>query len=870
MRKKKTAPETASEQDQLSAVVDTLAKQKQGDTPAPKTKKQLRAERRAEKARIRSDRALRKKAKKLVIPRTVQETIPYSRVYPDSGIIETADGVFTKTYILEDINYKAAKDEAQDEIYRNYSDFHNSFDSGMVYQIMTIQQAMNVVELEANTLMKMEMDERDAMREEYNNTIRKHIREVNHLRVKNRYATVSAKASSYEQALSLFNRLDGDIVRNFKRIGGAVATPLSSARRLELLHDIYNPNSVGLFGNSMHYDRDGKLVFDKEKFRFDIMRRMGLSTKDVIAPPSFTFKSDYGMVGSVYFRVLFLKTFPQQVQDDLLREITDADCKMVTTLTYRPIDMDSAIKMVKNDIINVNANMIDKQKQASKSGYSVDLINPDLKSAVEEANALLEDLTARNQKMFFMNMVIVHFADSKKQLDLDTKAIQDIGAGRLVNIQPLTWQQENGLNACLPLCTNKLEIWRTLTTESAAVFMPFVNQELFDRSGGMYYGINAISRHLIILDRRLRKNGNGLILGSPGSGKSLAAKLEILHVFLSSKDVIIVIDPEGEYYRMAELLGGEVIKIAPGSGIHINPFDNELTIHDDTRDLVTQKSDFISSIFDSIMGSFSVSPTQHSVIDRCVELCYGPYFASYDASTGTYDKSKVPTLVDFYECLREQPGYEAMQLADALEIYAVGSLDFFAQKTNVEYTKRFVVYDISEISNTMKSFGQLVVLDNIWNRMVSGRKEGRNVWFYIDEVYLLFKSGYSTEFLRNLYKRARKYGGIPTGITQNVTDILKNETARTMIANCEFVQMLSQSADDQAALASILPISPSEMTYITNAPPGQGLIYDGVHIVPFINEVDKNSKIYEAMTTNLAEVKAIEDRKKAEKAVQTG
>lgn len=389
MRKKKNAPETASEQDQLSAVVDTLAKQKQGDTPAPKTKKQLRAERRAEKARIRSDRALRKKAKKLVIPRTVQETIPYSRVYPDSGIIETADGVFTKTYILEDINYKAAKDEAQDEIYRNYSDFHNSFDSGMVYQIMTIQQAMNVVELEANTLMKMEQDEGDAMREEYNNTIRKHIREVNHLRVKNRYATVSAKASSYEQALSLFNRLDGDIVRNFKRIGGAVATPLSSARRLELLHDIYNPNSVGLFGNSMHYDRDGKLVFDKEKFRFEIMQRMGLSTKDAIAPPSFTIQSDYGMVGSVYFRALFLKTFPQQVQDDLLREITDADCKMVTTLTYRPIDMDSAIKMVKNDIINVNANMIDKQKQASKSGYSVDLINPDLKSAVEEANALL-------------------------------------------------------------------------------------------------------------------------------------------------------------------------------------------------------------------------------------------------------------------------------------------------------------------------------------------------------------------------------------------------------------------------------------------------------------------------------------------------
>lgn len=863
MKRKENTPATLPEYDHLNAVVDTLSDQKKLEAPVKKSRKQRREEKKDLKARKRSDKALKKKAKKLVIPKTVQETIPYTRVYPESGIIETADGVFTKTYLLDDVNYQVAKDEEQTEMFLKYAEFMNAFDAGTTFQITVNQQAMNIAEFEASTLLEMQGDGLDYLREEKNAELREKIREGKNELIKQKYVTVALRASSYDAALTAFTRQDSEVIQNVKKIGGAIATPISTAKRLELLHDIYNPDSVGLFGNNMCYDSHGTLVFDKDNFSFDIMRRMGLTTKDVIAPNSFSFKSTYGRVGSMYFRALFMKTIPQSLKDNFLKELTDAECKMVTSLTYQSIDMESALKMVKNDIVNVNANMIDKQKQASKSGYSVELINPELKSAVEEANALRDDLTAKNQKLFFLTLVIVHFAESEEQLDSDTKAIQAIGRRHLVDIRPLAYQQEIGLNASLPLCVNRLEIRRSLITESAAVFMPFVNQELNDRNGGMYYGINAVSHNLILLNRRNSKNGNGMILGASGSGKSMSAKQEMMIVLLSSQDVVIVIDPEGEYHRMAELLGGEVIKIAPGTGVHINPFDIEMNVQGDNDDPISQKSDFFCSICDTIIGPYGLNSSQRSLVDRCVRKSYEPYLNSFDPNTGMYDKEALPTLLTFYDLLRKQPGYDALQVADALEIYATGSQNLFAYPTNVEYTKRFVVYDISEISNSMKSLGQLVVLDNIWNRIVSGRKEGRHVWFFIDEVYLLFKNASSAEFLRNLYKRARKYGGIPTGITQNVTDILENDIARTMISNCEYVQMLSQSAQDRAQLGELLRISPTEMDFITNASPGRGLIYDGIHIVPFINQINKETKQYEAMTTNMAEIKAIENRAKA-------
>lgn len=851
MRKQNMRPE----EEHLSQVVDTISRQREpGDSPqAPK--KETGREKRARK---RSEKALRKKAKTLILPRTVQETVPYARVYPDSGIIETEDGIFTKSYLLDDVNYQAAKDEEQTEMFLKYAEFLNSFDAKSRFEITVVQQSINLAEFEAETMLEMTGDNLDPLRQEQNEILRGKIREGRNELIRNKYITVSLPAPSYEDALTAFARQDTDVVSNIKKIGGATAQPMSSAKRLELLHDIYNPDSVGLFGNNMTVDQHGELVFARENFRFDILRKMGLTTKDMVAPDSFQFHSGYGMVGSLYFRALFMRALPQSLKDTFLKELTDANCKMVTSLTYQPIDGQSALKMARDNIRNTNAEMIKKQEVASRSGYSPDLVSPELRSASEEAEALRDDLTGKNQKLFYLTLVIVHFADTLEQLNSDTKTIQAIGRRHLVEIKPLTYQQENGLNACLPLCCSKLEIRRSLITESAAVFMPFVNQELNDRNGGIYYGNNAVSHNLILHNRRNSKNGNGMILGQPGGGKSMAAKGEMLNVLLSSDDTVIVIDPDGEYYRMAELLGGEVIRIAPGAGIYLNPFDIEMKLDEDP---ITIKSDFISSMCETILGDrYGLTAGQKSIIDRCVKRVYEPYLNSFDPTTGKYSRDKLPTLLDFYSLLREQDGYEALQLADGLEIYATGSLDIFAHRTNVEYRKRFVVYDISKIGSSMKSLGLQVILDNLWNRMAATHQEGRYTWVYIDEIYLLFQNAASAEFLRQFYKRDRKYGGIATGITQNVTDVLESDIARTIISNCEFLLMLSQAPLDRAQLGELLSISPTQMDYITNAGPGQGLLYDGVHLVPFINDVPKESKQYAAMTTKPSEVKAIEEQ----------
>ena len=848
----------------LSEVVDVLLDQKGKKGNNKKSKNTKSSDKKSSSNKRRSARALRKKAKKLVIPKTVQDSIPYFRVYPETGIIETVPGEYTKSYLLDDVNYQVAKDEEQTEMFLKYAEFMNSFDPSTRFQITINQKNMNLDEFEAETMLPMEEDGLDDLRIERNKLIRDKIREGKNELVKEKYLTVMTTAQNYEAALTIFARLDVEIVENIKKIGGAIAHPIPSGKRLEILHDIYNPDFVGLFGNQMTYDSHGNLVFAKDKFSFDIMRRMGLSTKDVVGPDSLSFKTDHGMVGGKYFRALFMQTVPQSLKDRFLKDLTDMEANMVTSLIYQPIDGHTAIKMARQDIVNTNANMIEKQKQASKSGFSVELINPELKAASDEANALRDDLTSKNQKLFYLTLCIVHFADTKEQLDSDTKAIQAIGRRHLVTIKNLSYQQENGLDSVLPLCSNKLMIRRSLTTEGCAVFMPFVNQELNDRDGGMYYGNNAVSHNLIMLNRRNSKNGNGFIFGTPGSGKSMSAKQEMLTVLLSSKDDVIVIDPEGEYYPMAEMLGGEVIRVAPGSNVHINPFDIDLNC-DGEDDPITIKSDFIGSICETILGDrFGLTPGQRSLIDRCVKKVYEPYINSRDPKTGEYDKDMLPTLVDFYNLLRDQAGYDAMQLADGLEIYVTGSQNLFAHPTNVEYSKRFVVYDIKEIGNAMKSLGLLVVLDNIWNRIVAGREQGKNVWFFIDEIYLLFKVESSAEFLRNLYKRARKYGGIPTGITQNVSDLLENNTARTMISNCEYIQMLNQAPLDRAQLAELLNISPTQLGFITNAFPGHGLIYDGTHIVPFVNQLPKNTKQYEAMTTKLSEVKEREERKREE------
>lgn len=867
MTKKKYNTEAIDESAQLEAVVDHMVAQK---CPLPKEEKSQEKPKESLKqkaARKKAERLLHRKSQKLKIPKTVQDSIPYQRVYPDCGIIETQNGVFCKSYLLNDINYYAANDEDQADMFLKFADLLNFFDPSMRFQISEHQQQLNTAEFESQCLLPITGAEHDELRKDLNNLLRSKIRAGKNELVQYKYLTVSMNASSYEAAESAFSRLDTEIINNVKAIGGAIAEPLSTSRRLEILHDIYNPNQVGLFGNVMKQTDEGKLIFEEDKFSFEIMRKMGLHTKDMIGPDSFTFKRDYGMVGSAYFRALFPKTYPQTIKDRFLKELSDADCKMVISMTYQPIDTVAASKMIRNDRVNAYASLVDRQKKASKSGYSPDLVSPELKDHIRDNEILHDDVTNKNQKLFYQTFVLVHFADSLEQLNADTEKLQGIARGKfLTELKSLSWQQENGLNTCLPLCYNQLKIKRTMITENAAAFIPFVNQELNDRRGGIFYGINAISKNMIILNRRLYKNGNGVILGSPGSGKSMGAKLEMLFVYLCSHDSIVVIDPEGEYKRLAELLGGEVIRIAPGSNVHINLFD--INMNTDSRDdPIKIKYDFICSVCETIIDDkhkLGLTAGQKSIIDRCIRKIYEPYISSYDPETETYNEDLIPTLKEFYYEVRRQDGFEAMQLADALELYAVGTQDIFAHKTNVQYNTRFVVYDISDIGSSMKALGELVVLSTVWNQIVAGRKSGHNLWFYIDEIWLLFQNQLSAEFIRDLYKRARKYGGIPTGITQNVSDMLENDIARTMISNCEFVQMLSQGATERAQLGALLNISPTQMEAITNSPSGHGLLYNGKSIVPFISEIPKDTVLYKAMTTTMSEVTEIEKQEKAE------
>lgn len=857
--KNKKAVITDEEADALTVSVASLNERKSNkkdkkQKDKKKNKKPLSPNKKLKKAK--------KQAKKIKIPRTVQDSIPYEQVYEEDGIIETSKGVFTKSYLLKDVNYQIAKPKEQEEMFQKYGDFLNGFDPTTHFEISIIQKKINMSDFESKVMLKEEDDGLDELRHEYNDLIRNNLLEGKNNLVKEKYLTVSIKALSYSEAQAKFAKLDNEINTDIKKIGNSSATVVPTAKRLEILHDIYNDVEDSEFCNNFVQNEKGRFVPAEEKFSFKIMRQSGLTTKDMIGPASMKFENDYGMLGDKYFRALYLRTLPTFLGDTVLRDITDTDCNMITSMFFEPVDPQEAIKLARNQVRNINSNLAERQQKSSQRGISPELISPELRDASEEAHELLRDLTGKNQKLFYTTFVIVHFADTKEQLELDTKSIMSIGRGLVCDIKKLVYQQENGLNTALPLALNQLHIKRSLTTESAAVFMPFVNQELNDTDGGLFYGTNSISGNLALFNRIKRKNANGFIFGQPGSGKSMAAKFEAFRVYIARpKDRVIIVDPEGEYGPLAKLLGGEVIRISPGKDVHINPFDLEMNYNSED-DPMAIKSDFIASLCETISGDrFGITQVQRSIIDRCVNILYRPYLESRDPETNQYDKSKLPTLVDFYNLLREQRGYDAMQLADGLEMYVTGSFNFFAHRTNVEYTKRFVVYDIKDIGTNMTALGLQVVLDNIWNQVVAGRDEGRYTWFFADEIHLLFKNRSSAIFLRDLYKRARKYGGIPTGITQNVSDLLNNDYVATIISNCEYIMMLSQAAPDRAQLGELFNMSATEMEKITNASPGEGLIYDGYVMVPFSNKLPKNTVMYKAMTTKLDEVK---DREKAQ------
>lgn len=790
--------------------------------------------------------------KSVVVPRSVQKTIPYRNVYPD-GLIEVEEGVFSKSYRIEDVNFSIAPQAEQENIFTLYGDLLNSFSPECMLSLTIHNTNINQERFNRETLIRLESDGLNDYREEINDMLRRKVAEGRNNLVHDKYFTVSMPCPNIEEAVLEFGRIDSLVSRALKLINKVDTRPLTLEERLEILYSVYNMGS--------EYPLQREVTVGKKTIKtFDLkaLNAAGVTTKDVIAPESFEFKKDYFKMGDIFGRAIFIENYPTYLKTTLLSDISDLAANMLVTVHFRSMRQDQAVKLIRNQTTNIAANMLAAQKQASKSGYSADLISPDLQKSQEEARKLMADITTRNQKLFFVTLVISHFATDKETLDKDTKSLDSIMQRNLCQAKTLSYLQENGLDSSLPLGLNRLKVERLNTTESASVFIPFSVQE-WKSKHGFYYGTNAVSHNMILYNRKQGANFNGVILGTPGSGKSFSSKREIINALLSTNDEIYIIDPENEYLPLVQELKGDVVRIAVGGDTHINPFDMDIE-YADAEDPVTLKSDFIGSLCDIIIGGvYGLSAIQKSIIDRCVRMVYEPYLKEIQrrrengiATTG--DTSISPTMNEFYACLMAQPEEVAREIATSLEIYTKGSLNTFAKRTNVTTNSRLVAYDIKDIGSGMEVLGLQICLDSIWNRMIANKRKGKYTWIYIDEAHLLAHHESSAKFLQQVYKRARKWFGIPTIMTQQVEDCLQSKEMRSVISTSNFVMMLNQAPIDKVELGHMFNISQDELGYITNAERGQGLLYNGKALIPFQDSFPENTKLYMAMSTKPEDV----------------
>ena len=647
---------------------------------------------------------------------------------------------------------------------------------------------------------------------------------------KTKYLTFGIDADSIKAAKPRLERIEMDVINNFKRLGVA-CSPMNGIERLHLLHGIFH--------------MDGQTPF---RFSWDWLAPSGLSTKDFIAPSSFEFKNGRMFrMGKMFGAVSFLQILAPELNDRMLADFLDMESSQIVSLHIQSVDQISAIKTVKRKITDLDRAKIEEQKKAVRAGYDMDIIPSDLATYGTEAKKLLQDLQSRNERMFLVTFLVVNTADSQRQLDNNVFQASSIAQKYNCQLTRLDFQQEEGLMSSLPLGRNQIEIQRGLTTSSTAIFVPFTTQELFQSGGeALYYGLNALSNNLIMVDRKALKNPNGLILGTPGSGKSFSAKREILNVFLVTDDDILIADPEAEYYPLVQRLDGQVIKISPTSKQYVNPMDLNLDYSDDESPL-SLKVDFLLSFCDIVVGSKDgLQPVEKTVIDRCVRLVYQKYLTDPRPEN-------MPILEDLYDALRAQEEKEAQFIATALEIYVTGSLNVFNHRTNVDIDNRIVCYDIKELGKQLKQLGMLVIQDQVWNRVTVNRAAGKTTRYYVDEFHLLLK-GELASWSVEIWKRFRKWGGIPTGITQNSKDLLASPEISNILENSDFIYMLNQAAGDRKILAKQLNISPHQLSYVTHSGEGEGLLFYGNVILPFVDRFPKDTELYRIMTTKPQEI----------------
>ena len=762
---------------------------------------------------------------------SVQKTIAYREMGKD-GICRVKDKTYSKCIRFYDINYQLAQNEDKNAIFENWCDFLNYFDSTIQFQLSFINHKSNMKEFEKVIRIRPQNDAFDDVRMEYAQMLKSQLAKGNNGLVKSKYITFSIEADSIREAKPKLERIEADILNNFKVLG-VMAYPLNGVERLEILYETFNPDNTTPF-----------------KFDYSQVVKTGLGTKDFVAPTSFVFKSGKEFrMGDTIGAVSYLQILAPELTDKMLAEFLDIDKNLIVNLHVQSVDQMKAIKMVKSKVTDINRMKIEEQKKAVRSGYDMDIIPSDLNTYGGEAKRLLEDLQSRNERMFLVTALFLNTAKGKQELD--NAVFQTAGIAQKYNcvLRRLDYMQEEGLMSSVPLGVNYVPIKRALTTTSTAIFVPFTTQELFMPGESLYYGLNAISNNMIMVDRKKLKNPNGLILGTPGSGKSFSAKREITNAYFVTQDDIIIGDPEGEYYPLVHALGGQVIHISPTSRDYINPMDINMDYSDDDNPLGV-KSDFILSLCELIMGSRNgIEAEEKSVIDRCLPIVYQKYFENPVPEN-------MPVLGDLYQCLRSQKEPQAQRIATALEIYVNGSLKVFNHQTNVQLDNRIVCFDIKDLGKQLKKLGMLIVQDQVWNRVTINRSAHKSTRYYIDEFHLLLKEEQTAAYSVEIWKRFRKWGGIPTGITQNVKDLLASREIENIFENSDFIYMLNQAAGDRQILAKQLNISPYQLSYVTNSGEGEGLLFYGSTIIPFKDKFDKSLKLYTLMTTKPEEVEA--------------
>ena len=748
-------------------------------------------------------------------------------MWPD-GICRVTDTRYTKTIQYQDINYQLSQNEDKTAIFEAWCDFLNYFDSSVQFQLSFVNLSASQETFARSISIPPCGDEFDGIRAEYAGMLQNQLARGNNGLIKTKYLTFGVEADNLRAAKPRLERIETDLLNNFKRLG-VVAAPLNGFERLHVMHDILRMD-------------------EQEPFRFswDWLAPSGLSTKDFIAPSSFEFKTGRMFrMGKKLGAVSFVQILAPELNDRMLADFLDMESSVLVNLHVQSVDQVNAIKTVKRKITDLDKSKIEEQKKAVRAGYDMDIIPSDLATYGAEAKKLLQDLQSRNERMFLLTFLVVNTAATRRELDNDLFTVSGIMQKYNCVLKRLDFQQEQGLVSSLPLGYNGIEIQRGMTTSSTAIFVPFMTQELRMDGEAIYYGLNALSHNVIMANRKKLKNPNGLYLGVPGSGKSFSGKRELVNVFLATNDRIIILDPMGEYSPLVRQFGrdGLVVEIAPNSPHHINPMDLDLSMDDEVSP-ISLKCDFILSLMELIVGGKDgLQPVERTIIDRCARMVYRDLL-------NDPEHTPMPTLQDLYDLLCQQAEPEAKRLATALEIYVSGSLNLFNHKTNVDYQNaRVLCFDLKKLGSGLRKIAMHILNDLSNNQVSYNFAHGIATWCYYDEFHVLLQDELTSSYFVTIWKMLRKKGCVPSALTQNVKDLLASRQIENIFENSDFMVLLSQAQGDRQILARQLGISPHQLSYVTHSNPGEGLLFFGNVTIPFVDRFPKNTKLYSIMTT---------------------